>query len=230
MAFFTRKTKLSDILNTNLQLVSIFPRLPICLGFGEQDAEQYCQAHHISTDFIVMVCNIYTFPHYMPTEEEINQVNLKETIDFLLESHRDYLTDKIPHIKQHLKNICAQYEPSLQKAVMQFFENYEDELQKHFDFEEKNIFPVLLDGGDNSKQALCLDIFDQNHNSIKEKMADLVNIITKYLPQHQGENEQICILEDLANIIADTSQHATLENKIIVPYIEQLNMMGYEKR
>ena len=143
--FFTTKTKLAEILHTNLQLVVLFPRLNILLGFGEKNIEQYCKKHHLSEDFIVLMCNVYTFNEYQPSHNDIINVNNNNLIQFLLSSHEYYLKERIPHISKHLHKTIINASQDISNIVLQFFNEYQKEVKKHFRYEEKEIFPYMYD-------------------------------------------------------------------------------------
>ena len=143
-SIFTRHTKLSEILRSNWQLAALFPRLHIYWGFGEQTIEQYCTEHHLSADFAIMICNAYTFENYSPQKTDFINFNCQDLTDFLLNSHVFYLQKRLPHIKQHLQHVVPA-EHEMAAIVNRFFNDYIQEVQAHFEYEEKIVSPIFQD-------------------------------------------------------------------------------------
>lgn len=221
--FFTTKTKLAEILHTNLQLVVLFPRLNILLGFGEKNIEQYCKEHHLSEDFIVLMCNVYTFNEYQPSHNDIINMNNNNLIQFLLSSHEYYLKERIPHISNHLHKTIINASQDISNIVLQFFNEYQKEVKKHFRYEEKEIFPYMYDIQNKEKvQLKNKTLFEKHHINIEDKLNDLINIVIKYLPSQWQNQDRISLLMDLSFLLQDMKKHAIIEEKILIPYIKYL--------
>ena len=77
-------------------------------------------------------------------------------------------------------------------------------------------------------QDLEIDQFEQNHSNIEDKLADLINIIIKYLPGKLRTADRISMLQDLNALSADLNRHALIEDKILVPFVEYLEKQRHE--
>jgi len=52
----------------NMQLLPLFPRFQMKLGFGEMSVEEVCKAHEVNTDFFLEIANAYLDESYIPGE------------------------------------------------------------------------------------------------------------------------------------------------------------------
>ncbi|MBP5412132.1 MAG: hemerythrin domain-containing protein [Bacteroidales bacterium] len=221
-SIFTRHTKLSEILRSNWQLAALFPRLHIYWGFGEQTIEQYCTEHRLSTDFAIMICNAYTFENYSPQKTDFINFNCQDLTDFLLNSHVFYLQKRLPHIKQHLQHVVPT-EHEMAAIVNRFFNDYIQEVQAHFEYEEKIVFPYisgLLSHSENTEYSI--NIFEEQHDNMENKLNDLISLVMKYLPSEWKNEERTSLLINLSTLLYDMQHHACIEEHILIPYVKYL--------
>ena len=86
-SIFHADIKLADMLNINPQLILMLPRFNIGLGFGEKRVEEVCQQNNVPVNLFLLLCNVYTFDSYIPSQEEINQIDGSILVKYLKESH-----------------------------------------------------------------------------------------------------------------------------------------------
>lgn len=229
-SFFSREMKMSEVFHANLNLAMIMPRLGIEFGFGEKTIEQCCTQYHVDCDFFLMVCNVYSFAEYLPDEQSLKSLNLDQLLDFLLKSHNYYMQERLPHIENHWKKIVATADESMQKILEKFYIEYSLEVCHHFNYEEEVVFPhirALL--AHQKRNDYSIAQFADIHSNIEDKLADLINIIIKYLPGKLETTDRISILRDINALSNDLNRHALIEDKILIPYVEYLENKCYEK-
>ena len=101
-----------------------------------------------------------------------------------------------------------------------FYSEYVEEVKNHFKFEEEKLFPTLL----NKTSSIDFsEDFEESHSSIEDKLTDLTNIIIKYLPSDILPNERIGVWFDISQVSNDLKKHDIVEEKILIPFIQQLN-------
>ncbi|MBO4581052.1 MAG: hemerythrin domain-containing protein [Bacteroidales bacterium] len=221
-ALFTHRSKLSEILRSNWQLAVLFPRLNIYWGFGEQTIEQYCTAHHLSADFVLMICNAYTFENFSPQTKDFIGFNYQNLTDFLLCSHIYYLQKRLPHIKQHLQHVVPP-EHEMSAIVNRFFNDYTQEVQLHFEYEEHTVFPYITQLVSHQPHArYSMDKFEEQHDNMQNKLNDLISLVMKYLPSEWKNEERTSLLINLSSLLYDMQHHAHIEEHILIPYIKYL--------
>ena len=214
---------MADMVLGNPQLLLMFPRFGMNLGFGDHSIAEVCAMNNVSAPFFLMICNVYCNDDYTPSPDDIASVDPKALINYLLESHKYYLNERLPHIDEHLNHIIKACIPKYGNMLHRFFEEYKNEVVDHFIYEEKNVFPYLLQlVNQNVKTDYKIRVFHENHTNIEDKLSDLMNILVKYLPADVFPKERIEIALDINELSADLMSHALIEERILIPFVESL--------
>ena len=219
---FTEKMKLSDILKTNPQLILTLPRFNIGLGSGEQSVKTVCERNGLAVSLFLLICNVYTYKSYLPSGEQLVSLDGKALVDYLQASHNYYLNKRLSHIETHISRI-ADYCGDTGVELKNFFSEYRQEVESHFNKEETEIFPYikgLLAGG--LPKSLFIGNYLKEHSNVEDKLNDLTNIIVKYLPSDILPEERMSVWFDLVQVYHDMNTHAKIEEKILVPYVRIL--------
>ena len=214
---------MADMVLGNPQLLLMFPRFGMNLGFGDHSIAEVCAMNNVSASFFLMICNVYCNDDYTPSPDDIASVDPKALINYLLESHKYYLNERLPHIEEHLNHIIKACIPKYGNMLHRFFEEYKNEVVDHFIYEEKNVFPYLQQlVNQNVKTDYKIRVFHENHTNIEDKLSDLMNILVKYLPADVFPKERIEIALDINELSADLMSHALIEERILIPFVESL--------
>lgn len=231
MGMFTAKTRFADMFSVNYNLVLLMPRLGISLGFGDKSVQDVCKSYNLPVDFVLMVCNMYTFDTYKPTLEEIQSVNLSMLIPYLKSSHEYYLKERLPHIERHLAGVAKYTDERCAKALVAFFAQYKKEINDHFEFEEKNIFPYLEDTiSKNNKISPKTLKSELSHDGFVDKISDLLQILYKYMPSRANTEELNELIFFLLQLSADFQNHASIEEHVLLPYILNMERISHESK
>lgn len=220
---FTPKMKLADIISSNPSLVLILQRFRIELGFGEKSVAEVCRANGLSEQFFLLICNVYTNDRYLPSMEELQETDMSSLVPYLIASHSYYLDERIPHIERHLDRIAEACPKNHKEILQRFFHDYKTEVQNHFLYEEKTVFPYIeaLRKGE-SGDGYSINQFEENHSNIEDKLNDLTNIFIKYLPGNIMPKERVSVLFDIFQLSSDLNKHSLIEEKILIPYVETI--------
>ena len=220
---FTPKMKLADIISSNPSLVLILQRFRIELGFGEKSVAEVCRANGLSEQFFLLICNVYTNDRYLPSMEELQETDMSSLVPYLIASHSYYLDERIPHIERHLDRIAEACPKNHKEILQRFFHDYKTEVQNHFLYEEKTVFPYIeaLRNGE-SGDGYSINQFEENHSNIEDKLNDLTNIFIKYLPGNIMPKERVSVLFDIFQLSGDLNKHSLIEEKILIPYVETI--------
>lgn len=220
---FSGNMKMADLVLGNSKLLLMFPRFGMDLGFGDHSIAEVCAMNNVNTTFFLMICNVYCNNDYTPSPDDIAAVDLKALVNYLLESHKYYLNERLPHIEEHLNHIINACNPKYGKMLHRFFEEYKNEVVDHFIYEEKKVFPYLQQlVNQNVKTDYKIKVFHENHTNIEDKLSDLMNILVKYLPADVFPKERIEIALDINELSADLMSHALIEERILIPFVESL--------
>ncbi|MDD4822231.1 MAG: hemerythrin domain-containing protein [Bacteroidales bacterium] len=220
---FSPSMKLADILLSNYALLTVLPRFDIQLGFGEKSLSEICRKYNVNETFFLLVCNVYTFHEYLPDKIEISTLDIESLIGYLKRSHRYYMEDRIASIKQKLELMRSCCSGMHHDIIHSFFKEYEKEVVNHFNYEEEVVFPyiIALMKGE-TKVGYHIQQYEQNHSNIEDKLGDLKNIIIKYLPESCSSKERTDVLFDIFLFEEDLNKHSLIEDKILVPFVEEM--------
>lgn len=220
---FTGRTKMADVVATNHTLILAMPRLGIALGFGERSVQEVCRAYGLPVDFVLLIFNVYTFDDYLPEGDELAATDLGPLVPYLEASHRYYLTERLPHIERHLLHVAGSAGERYGSILKCFFEDYRKEVVEHFESEERDVFPYLeeLMRGRRGEKPLS-EHFADNHTDLVDKLKDLTQILYKYIPCEGFAEELNELVFAILQLSADLEKHAVIEEKVLLPCIQQL--------
>lgn len=214
---------MADLVLGNSKLLLMFPRFGMDLGFGDRSIAEVCAMNNVSPRFFLMIYNVYCNDDYTPSPEDIASVDLKALVNYLLESHKYYLNERLPHIEEHLNHIINACIPKYGNMLRRFFDEYKNEVVDHFVYEENKVFPYLQQlVNQNVKTDYKIRVFHENHTNIEDKLSDLMNILVKYLPADVFPKERIEIALDINELSADLMSHALIEERVLIPFVESL--------
>ena len=221
--FFSEKSKLYEMIAVNPKLLPLLPRFGIQLGFGDHSIGEVCRANGVDTRLFLLICNIYTNDEALVHPKDIEAIDMDGLLPYLLASHRYYLDERFPHIEEHLQHIINAAGPKYGNMLNHFYNEYQQEVKKHFKYEEEEVFPYIesLRKGQ-STNNFSISQFRVNHSNIEDTLEDMMNILVKYLPGDILPQERIEISTDIIELSADLISHSLIEDQILIPYVETL--------
>ena len=226
------KMKMADAINQYHSLLTVLPRLGIPLGFGEKSVEQLCEEHRVSLPLFSLIAHIYAENAYYPSVEELRKCRMTDIIQYLVSSHKDYIENKLPHIEHHLNTLLEPMDKKYSTLITNFYAEFRKEMEKHFQYEEKVIFPYLrqfLSEEEAAKSASYQkNAFHQQHDDIEDTLNDLTNLLLKYIPADVSPVERVDMLLDMYALSNDIARHAMMEDRILVPYIQLLESKRHD--
>lgn len=218
---FNEKMKMAELLLVNNRLMFVLPRFGIEFGFGEKSVAEVCSEHDISVQLFLLICNVYTHSTFLPSEDSLHSFDLSDLLVYLHNSHNDYLKTLIPSLKRKVMlvaNGCG----AKGLVLRRFFDEYINEVMKHFSYEEKTVFPYiekLLTEG--KQKGFNIAVYEKNHTDIEDKLTELKNILIKYVPQVSLAEQREALL-DLFLFEDDLDHHSLIENRIVVPLVSEI--------
>ena len=237
---YKKTDNLSALITAQPQLLLTLSHFGIPMGFGDKTIAQVCAEHNVDPQFFLLICEVYSNDNYFPSAATLRATPMEGLVPYLLRSHDYYLNRRLPHIGLHLEKIAEMLPSRAGKAIKQFFSAYIEEVREHFAHEEKIVYPHIshLLAGESDDNFKIKDFLD-SHDNLEDKLSDLVQIIFKYLPgSHtppvspsilEGElgtthadDDAIDMIFDILQLSRDLRKHAIIEDKILGPYVKQL--------
>ncbi|MAZ92864.1 MAG: hemerythrin domain-containing protein [Bacteroidales bacterium] len=230
-----KEMKLSEVILHDFNLVPIINRFGIQLGFGDSTIESVCKNKDIDLDFFMTILNSFHDPQYLD-KEYLRSFPVELLINYLKETHKYYLSDKIPEIEALIDDMVEEARDDKEPCLLlqKFFKDYVYELKKHIDREETLVYPYVIKLSSSLKTASISDsvismikeysitLYEEEHDDVEEKLNDLKNIIIKYLPTVKDQKNRFLLLKELSALENDLADHARIEDLILLPKVEIL--------
>ena len=125
--------------------------------------------------------------------------------------------------EQYLPTEKEGCEQQHQQILNLFFNEYKNEVIRHFDYEEVTVFPYISNMVKGARPGdYEIGVFRENHSNIDDKLNDLKNIIMKYLPGDTLSDMRIRVLFGIFALEEDLSKHSLIEDKILIPLVMKL--------
>lgn len=217
---FAPHDTLADLIREDFNILPILSRFSIPLGFGNSTIKDVCSQAGIDPAIFLLVINFLLSGHInsrLPKGKAALGI-----VDFLHNSHDYFLVYKFPHIRNNLVNALDKLHEDINPSILQFFDDYVDQVREHFRYEEQTVFPYVrgLASGVKSDEY-DISVFSKNHEDIDEKLSDLKNIILRYYKTSKPD-KMYDALVDIFNIEDDLESHTEIENHILVPMARAL--------
>ena len=212
---FTPRIKVADLVDTNAHLLGILSRMGIPMGFGDATVEETCQAHDVDLGTLLLICNMYTFKDYVPSEEEMTRLEPSLVVGYLKQSHRYYREEAIVTLAGMIERMLMPCEERRKRVIWRFFSDFTLELEKHFVYEETFVFPfaeAIIRGDTDSERFFQVEA---EHTDIEAKLGDLKNIILKYPPSECSSADIQQVLMMIYYLDEDLMRHNTIEDRLL---------------
>ncbi|PLX07938.1 MAG: hypothetical protein C0598_12805 [Marinilabiliales bacterium] len=235
--------KLAEVIHHDYNLVPVVNRFNIPLGFGDGTIKQICAERNVNLEFLLSILNTFHDPQYFP-KDHLKSFPASIIVNYLHKAHTYYLDEKIPQIKQMIKQLFELSEGNKKtlNLISNFFNNYCKEFESHVDREEAEVYPYVLaleEALKNSSKEkhineellkYSIGTYEEDHEDVEEKLFDMKSLIIKYLPLESADNKlfeevSYSLLRELFVLEKDLNEHSRIEDLILVPKVE-----GMEKQ
>ena len=188
--YFTPDLKICDIIPDNPYMLLFFEHFGITLPVQDKSIETVCEENSISLGLVLTFANLFNGVR-QEAAPALSFDDTKAIILYLKNSHEFYSDEIYPEILSTIEQMAEVNDSSEMSLVKKFFTDYFSEVNEHLDYENKVVFPYVLNLYDQvkkgqlrekSKEYSVVEYRDQ-HNDIEEKLDDLKNLLVKYLPQ-----------------------------------------------
>ena len=217
---FSASMKMAGLIDHNPDLLGLIVRMGIPLGFGEHTVAEVCRRSRVDVTTFLLMAQVYTLPRFTPSRADLRLVRPEDLLRYLRSSHKYYVGTSLVSMSRALENLLAPAPAAKQKIIRRFFEDYRNDLEKHFEFEEDVVFPyvdALVRGEFSDDDGYGLD--EEDHTHIGEKIEDLKNIVLKYLPEECDTAAASAFISEIYALAADLQRHTAVEEKLLDPVV-----------
>lgn len=228
MSIFTAHNLLREVIEHDSHLLPVLNRFGIKLGFGDATIRQICESHNINNELFLAIINVYHNTTYFPTQKLL-ELDIKDIIHYLVESHRYYKSQIIPEIEQLLTDLVENEKSNKDIFLLlkKFFENFKDEFNKHIEDEETVIFPKiielsLMDTGSKLKaEDRSLIEFVNIHSQLDDSILDIKNLLFRYLPPIDDVEKCNAFAIAILRFEKDLKDHGRIEDRVLYSKVKQ---------
>lgn len=219
---YIKENRLYDIICSDYRLLQVISRFSLPLGFGDKTIEEVCRENDVDCETFLTVINFRK-------EDVLNntssyRISIKTLCTYLRNAHSYYIDFLLPFIRRKLiEALGFSSNNDISFLIIKFYDEYVEELRRHMERENKDVFPYV-DGllqGKKTKQLL-LEMSVLHHSPLELKLTELKNIIIKYSDSNNANNMMNSVLYDIFLFEEDLATHCELERKIFVPEIKKI--------
>jgi regulator of cell morphogenesis and NO signaling len=220
--------KMSDIILNNHFMILILERFGIELGLHDKTVEIVCKENNISIAMFLTIANLHNNIFHIPATS-FNCSDIEAIIQYLKNSHQYYSHEVFPEIIKNI-HLMSEYNNKPEMLMVEdFFNEYKKEVDQHFDYENNIVFPYILNLFKNKhildkKNDYSVTEYKEHHDDIEEKLDDLKKLLIQHLPQKDDRKIRRKILFALFNLEQDLIVHAKIENEILIPLVEKMEI------
>lgn len=213
--------KMAEIICENASLLQVMNRFGMSLGFGDDNLMQVCNRAGVDYKTFLAVIN-FVSQKYTHIEEHA-ELSLKALLDYLKQSHIYFLDFALPNIRKKLEEAISEGNNEISALVLKFFDDYMNEVRKHMEYEEAEVFPfveMLIEGKEEAHGRIST--FSEHHSPVDEKLNELKNIIIKYYPSNGCSNLLNAVLFDIFSCEQELKSHCKIEDYLFVPAVMKI--------
>lgn len=220
---------MSDAVIDNPYLFLMIEHFGIPVPLYDKSIEKICFENKISASLFLSIARFYS------GEKDISKVpfsydDADSIVFFLKNSHVFYLNDIYPDIMNNISQIAEVNDCREVSLLQKFFTDYFNEVTEHLDYEDRVVFPYVLELHDQilgknkpvKGKNYSVKEYKEHHSNIEEKLNDLKNLILKYLPQKNDQIIRRKLLLNLSELEFDLNIHSQIEDLILIPLVAKM--------
>lgn len=210
--------KMAELVEVDFHLLGVLSRFGMDEAFGERSVEDVCMRYGIDASTFIMICEVYIDPDYRPAQDQLRTGHISDVLRYLHQSHSYYLNNALVTMASSIEKLIEPCSAPQKKVIWKFFQDYKNELDKHFRKEEGEVVPYVQDLllGQHTP-GLSIDGFEDDHSNIDESLSDLKNLILKSLPPECDGRQRIVLLNYIFHLQHDLERHSAVEDELMVP-------------
>jgi hemerythrin-like domain-containing protein len=113
---------------------------------------------------------------------------------------------------------ASRYDPGLAGLIGQFVGALENDIERHFRFEEEQLFPRMTDAGDGGMAALLTE----EHEAIREVAAELLPLATQAAAGMIDEAGWSALRRNALELVERQVSHIQKETMALLPLLDDL--------
>ena len=217
--------KMAELMNLNFNMLGVLTRMGMSFGFGEETVEEICRKGGVDVNAFLLICSVYAYDGYIPSGDFLSNTDLRDLLKYLRRSHTYYMDVAVRELGLALEQVLEPCTEKQRGVLWSFFSQYKDELSRHFEYEEKTVFPHVEAVLDHKipPHELTQSEYEENHTGVAEKLEDLKNLLMKYTPPVCDQQHIYRALFYIYTLDLDMEKHIAIEDCILRQEGEELS-------
>lgn len=226
-SYITKDKKMLDLINENYSLLLCLQHFDIDFSVDNMTVEELCVSSKINLGAFIIIANLYN--GFFPADDDIGKIDdIRPVLSFLKKSHSFYIEDKYPELKYYLDKIKNNHNNIDFQLIEQFFNDYFKEVMEHLNYEDEVAFPYFYSLLHEDKLQPDISFsakeYKNHHTDIETKLTDLKNLFLKHIKIKSDLNTKRKFLNTLFGLEFDLKIHSVIEEKILIPLIEKIEV------
>lgn len=193
--------------NADNRVLQLVQRFGIPFGVGDKSIETICQENGVDCTTLLAVVNFAINGEYQYTPK----IDITTLRQYLENAHIYFMDFQLPRIRQLLLEAInlAGADSKVPLLIVRFYDEYVEEIRAHIQHENECAFEHHAT--------------DDRH--IAAKAIELKNLIIKYYPHNDKQNQQnqeqnrllYAVLHDIYHFENELALHCAIEDEILLP-------------
>lgn len=193
--------------NADNRVLQLVQRFGIPFGVGDKSIETICQENSVDCTTLLAVVNFAINGEYQYTPK----IDITTLRQYLENAHIYFMDFQLPRIRQLLLEAInlAGADNKVPLLIVRFYDEYVEEIRAHIQHENECAFEHHAT--------------DDRH--IAAKAIELKNLIIKYYPHNDKQNQQnqeqnrllYAVLHDIYHFENELALHCAIEDEILLP-------------
>ena len=229
----TPDIEIANIVLEHPKLLLFLEHFEASLPLQDKTISTICAERNIRPGLFIALLNLYIGTDYAPPGDLI-LTDLPAIITYLQNSHRYYLDEIYPAIRQDIQMLYELNDSPEIKMADDFFQNYFKEVVEHLRYENEVVFPYINgltaqirhDKSVEKLKAASYSVveYQEHHDDIEEKLDDLVQLLIRYLPLKEDGKARRKLFSRLTELNYDLKIHSLIEEWILIPLVQKLEL------
>lgn len=228
---FKPELKISEIIPDNPYLLLFLEHFDIKLPVKDKTIQTICNEYNLNSDLVISFANLFNGSGNV-AEPNITFEDARTIVNYLKNSHEFYSHEIYPEILNTIGKMAEINHSSEMSLVKKFFTEYFNEVTEHLDYENNIVFPYVIDlyerikkdKHEKQKKEYSVVEYRDHHNDIEEKLEDLKKLLIKYLPEKRDRILRRKLLFSLFELEYDLNIHSQIEEHILIPLVEKMEL------
>lgn len=176
-----------------------------------------------------------------PVTPDLNSFSVKQLIQYLEQTHHDYIRVKIPTIGSMIGQLAQSYNSADFEILVPAFEDFTSHLIEHITYEEEQVFPYIKTLIKMATEKFLppellvdykntnIHVIQSRHGEDGDELSALKALTDNFTVEPTQKLSYQVVLKELKDLEHDLAQHGHIEDHYLFPQAEMLERFYAKK-